>query len=410
MGTCLARQPIFDAKMNVYGYELLYRASETSVGYDGSDPDKASSEMIMLSMDIGARKLTGNRLAFINFTQKLLVNEIATILPRNRLVIEILESVQPADEVMSACRKLKKQGYLLALDDYLYTEETRELLDVADIVKIDFIKCGGLDSVRDEVQKIQRYLRRISRVNKVRLLAEKLETAGEYVSAHEMGFSLYQGYFFSRPELMSKKKMAPLRINQLRLIRETMNPMVDYRRLAGTISNDPVLSYRILRLVNSTYYGLQYEIKSINHALAILGIENIRKYVTLLAIEQVRDEKPEELFRMSLIRGHFLESIAPLAGMRKMRDDLFLLGIFSCMDVMTDMSMEEIVELTRLSNSVAEPLITGRGKSADLLSIIINYERGNWDDASATAAEYDISSREMLKFYLDAVEWADDMF
>ena len=410
MTTCLARQPIFDAKLNVYGYELLYRSGENSLFYDGTDPDQASSEAIMLSLDIGSRKLTGNRMAFINFTEKLLLNEVATILPRNHLIVEILENVRPREDVISVCEKLKAQNYQLSLDDFKYSDSYKPFLDLADIVKIDFLQFNDYDMINSEVRKINSALRKNSRQQKVRLLAEKVETREAFIAAKEMGFTYFQGFFFSRPEIVSKKLMNPLRVNQLKLIRNTMDPMVDYKKLATTISNDPVLSYRILRLVNSAYYALEYKVKSISHALAILGIKNIRKYVTLLAIEQIKDEKPEELFRMSLIRAHFLESLAPLAGMRKSKDDLFMLGLFSLMDIMTDTPMNDIVELTQLSESISDPLVTNKGKSADLLSIIKNYEQGSWIKASVIAGKYGISSHEILKLYLDSLEWADDMF
>lgn len=410
MATCLARQPIFDAKLNVYGYELLYRSEETSLFYDGADPDQASSETIMLSLDISLRKLTGNRMAFINFTEKLLLNDIATILPKNRLVIEILENVRPCTDVISVCQKLKKQNFQLSLDDFKFSESYRPFLDLADIIKIDFLQFENYDQIYSEVHKINNAVRKNSRQHKVRLLAEKVETREAFLAAKEMGFTYFQGFFFSKPEIVSKRRMNPLRVNQLKLIRSTMDPMVDYKKLAATISNDPVLSYRILRLVNSAYYALEYKVKSISHALAILGIKNIRKYVTLLAIEQIKDEKPEELFRMSLIRAHFLESLAPLAGMRKSKDDLFMLGLFSLMDIMTDTPMCDIVELTQLSESISSPLVTNKGKSADLLGIIKNYEQGSWIKASNIAGKYGISSHEILKVYLDSVEWADDMF
>ena len=409
LSTCLARQPIFDNKLSLYGYELLYRSSESSREYDGTDPDRSSSETIVLSMDIGSRRLTGNRMAFINFTEKLLLNEVATILPKNHLVIEVLEDVRPHREVLGACEKLKKQGYLLALDDFELSAESKPLLSLADIVKIDFIKSNAHGGVKKEFDGINRALHETGRRG-VRFLAEKVETREEYADAKKMGFSYYQGYFFSKPEICSTNHAAPSYINQLKLIRMIANPMADYRKLAATISNDPVLTYRVLRLVNSAYYDLQYEVRSVNHALAILGLDNIRKYVTLLTIQQLTKEKPEELFRISLVRGHFLESLAPLAGMGKARNSLFMLGLFSLMDVIVGIPMEEVVELTQLSESISSPLLKREGKCADLLKIAENYERGNWDAAAQLAHEYGISEREMLKVYLDALEWADGMF
>jgi c-di-GMP-related signal transduction protein len=401
MNVCLARQPIFDAKLKVIGYELLYRSNENSTVFDSDDPDQASSQMVMMGLDNDMKKLAENRLAFVNFTEKLLLSGIITILPKNHLVVEILEDVRPNSDILKACRNLKKQGYILSLDDYVYDENNKAFLEYADIVKIDFLD-RDLNDIKKDVHLITSNY-------KVKLLAEKVETREVFEQAKEMGFVYFQGYFFSKPELFGKKKLTALRINQLQLIRHAMDPLVDYRKLAAIIKNDAVLSYRILRLVNSAYYGLQYTVKNIRHALAILGIVNIRKYVTLLTLEQMTDEKPEELIRISLIRGRFLESLAPFVGVRKYQEDLFLMGLFSLIDVLSDTPMNEVIEKTNLPEKVAIPLLTGKGTYADLLNIIVNYERGNWDEATAIADQYGLSSQELFKLFIDSVEWASEL-
>lgn len=401
MSAFLARQPIFDVKLNVIGYELLYRSSEKSAAYDGSDPDKASMETIMHGLDDGIKTLTDNRLAFINFTETLLLNEAAIILPRSHLVVEILEGILPVKDVVKACRKLKKQGYMLSLDDFVFSEEYRPFLELVDIVKIDFLN-------RKE-EEIKKDVKLLSEYGNIRLLAEKVETQEIFSVSKEMGFTLFQGYFFSKPVIMERKSIQPVQINQLQMMRCAMDPLVDYKKLAAIIKNDTVLSYRILRLVNSAYYGMKYNIKSIHHALAILGLNSIKKYVTLFAVNTMKEEKPEELMRISLIRGHFLESLAPIIRNKKAKEDLFLLGLFSLIDVMSDTPMEEIVEKTKMPEKVAQALTTGSGKYAELLSIIKNYEKGNWADAIDTASENNISPKELYKLYMEAVLWAADI-
>ena len=265
MNICLARQPIFDTKLNVIGYELLYRSNENSTCYDGSDPDLASSEMIMTGLDTSIKMLTDNRLAFINFTESLLLNEAATILPKSHLVVEILEDISPDKDVISSCKKLKKQGYILSLDDFVYSDKKGPFLELVNIIKIDFLN-RDINSIKSDVKKLSDY-------RNIRLLAEKVETREVFELAKSLGFVYFQGYFFSKPEIFSKKKLTPLKANQLQLIHHAMDPMVDYKKLASVIKNDTVLSYRVLRLVNSAYYGLQYNVKNIRHALAILGIK-----------------------------------------------------------------------------------------------------------------------------------------
>lgn len=315
--------------------------------------------------------------------------------------MEILEGILPVKDVVKACRKLKKQGYMLSLDDFVFSEEYRPFLELVDIVKIDFLN-------RKE-EEIKKDVKLLSEYGNIRLLAEKVETQEIFSVSKEMGFTLFQGYFFSKPVIMERKSIQPVQINQLQMMRCAMDPLVDYKKLAAIIKNDTVLSYRILRLVNSAYYGMKYNIKSIHHALAILGLNSIKKYVTLFAVNTMKEEKPEELMRISLIRGHFLESLAPIIRNKKAKEDLFLLGLFSLIDVMSDTPMEEIVEKTKMPEKVAQALTTGSGKYAELLSIIKNYEKGNWADAIDTASENNISPKELYKLYMEAVLWAADI-
>lgn len=399
MNICLARQPIFDADLHVIGYELLYRSNEDSTSYDGSDPDQASSEMVMAGLDAGIKMLAENRLAFINFTEKLILSEAATILPASNLVVEILESTSSNDEVLHSCRKLKRQGYTLSLDDFIYSKESAAFLELADIVKIDFLN-------RD-MEDIKRDVEIIARFPHIRLLAEKVETREVFELAKGLNFAYFQGYFFSKPVIFSKKKLTPVRANQLRLIRYAMDPMVDYKKLASVILNDAVLSYRILRLVNSAYYGLEYKVKNIRHALAILGIRNIRRYVTLLTINRMTDEKPEELIKISLIRGRVLEALAGLTGMRRSRDELFMLGLFSLIDVLSDSAMEDILEKINLPHKVSQALASGEGKYTDMLNLVISYEYGDWPRATEIANRYNLSISALYGIYVQAVEWAN---
>ena len=401
MNVCLARQPIFDTKLNVIGYELLYRSNENSTTYDGTDPDVSSTEMVMMGLDAGIKMLADNRLAFINFTENLILNEAATILPKKHLVVEILEDVSLDKDVIDSCKKLKKQGYTLSLDDFVYSDAFLPLLELADIVKIDFLN-RDIDNIKKDVKIL-------AGIPSVRLLAEKVETKAVFELAQSLGFVYFQGYFFSKPEIFGKKKMTPIRANQLQLIHHAMDPMVDYNKLAAITKNDTVLSYRILRLVNSAYYGLQYPVKNIRHGLAILGIRNIRKFVTLMTIEQMTDEKPEELIKISLIRGRVLESLAPFVGLRKRKDDLFMLGLFSLIDILSDTPMDEVIEKTNLPNAVSRALLSGEGIYADLLNIIINYEHGNWAQTNEMSQKFGLSANEIFKIYIPAVEWSNEI-
>jgi EAL and modified HD-GYP domain-containing signal transduction protein len=386
--------------MKVFAYELLYRFDGTrNFAAMLSDPDKASSETIMASFygnDI--KKITGNKPAFINFTQNLLESGIATLFPNQYLVIEVLEDVAPLPSVVEACRSLKEAGYTIALDDFVYRPELEPLIRWADIVKIDW-----LDADPEEIREVVKKLRPRS----PRLLAEKVETHEIFQQAMDMGFSYFQGYFFSKPVILSNKKIDPLMVNYVRLIQHVSRADVDFVQLARIIRRDVVLSYRLLRLVNSAYFGVRHEIKSIRHALAVLGLREIKKWISLLAMIGITSSKSDEIIRTSLIRGRFLE----IFGERHCRsidpEQLFMSGLFSLLDVIMEMPMADVLPQISGVAEIEDALVEGCGPIADILGIIASYERGEWEDAVERCGHFGVTEEQLLRLYLDAVSWCN---
>lgn len=400
MASCVARQPIFNKKLKIYGYELLYRNTSLSVSYDSIEGDTASSETIANSFhDIGIDRVANGKRAFINFTEKLLIDNVATILPKKILVIELLEDILPTPEVMEACTALRKKGYTIALDDFRIETEYLPLLTVADIVKIDFMSTP--------VAKIESFAKVLAS-KPIELLAEKIETYEEFELAKTLGFTLFQGYFFSKPVIVkSDAKLSPLRLNCLRLIRLAFDPNADFTKISKIIKQDVALSYRLLRVVNSAYFGLRYSVNNIMQALAILGMDEVKKWVSLISMAEITEDKPDELVSVSLIRARFLELLGPSVGMASHVDDLFMLGLMSLMDAITDMPFDEVSKLTNLSAELMDAIVNKTGKYGQLLELIINYERSNWDEAFESAAELGISEDALTDKYLQAVEWAN---
>lgn len=400
MPSCVARQPIFNEKLQIYGYELLYRNTEKSVVFDGIDADMASSETIMNSFhDMGVERVTNGRRAFINFTEKLLLDDVATILPRKILVIELLEDILPTPEVLQACNSLRSKGYTIALDDFRVQPQYFPLLEVADIVKIDF-----MDTAPSIIAAFARSMENKS----VTLLAEKIETYEDFDFAKSVGFSLFQGFFFSKPVIVQTDvKLSPLRLNCLRLIRLAFDPNVDFTKVSKIIKQDVALSYRLLRVVNSAYFGLRYSVNNIRQALAILGMDEVKKWITLISMAEITEDKPSELITMSLIRARLLETLGPSVGLTKYADDLFMLGLMSLMDAITDMPFEEVAKLTQISDEIFEAITSKKGKYGDLLTMVTLYERCEWDSAFELAEQYKISQDELTEKYLQAVEWSD---
>jgi EAL and modified HD-GYP domain-containing signal transduction protein len=402
MGTCVARQPIFDKKLNIFGYELLFREDDVSTQFTAVDGDMASSETIINSFhDIGIEKMTDGKRAFVNFTEKLLLDKVATILSSKVLVIEVLETILPTQEVLDACCELRARGYTIALDDFVISPEYMPFLDVADIIKVDFIS-----TPLDEIEAFAASIK----PRKIKLLAEKIETHEMFEVAKKLGFKLFQGYFFSKPVILkSKSALGPTKISCLRLIRLSSQPDVNFAKIADTIKQDTALSFLLLRVVNSAFFGMRYEIKSIRQALTILGMTELKKWIMVISMSRIKDNKPGELITMALIRARFLELISPYAGMRRDSENMFMVGLMSLMDVIMEIPLEELIHETSVSEEIAKSLLTKSGKRGNLLSIIIAYEACQWDETQSLASKYKLTMDTVFKLYMDAIEWANNM-
>ncbi|MEL4106732.1 HDOD domain-containing protein [Oscillospiraceae bacterium WX1] len=375
---------------------MLYRAGQDSVEYDATDGSSATKDVLVTAFsDIGIEAITGGRKAFVNFTADLILEEVPHMLSNDILIVELLEDVRPTEAVLAACRKLKRRGYLLALDDFIYTEDAEPLVDLADIIKIDFMKCD-VDSIAKSVYRITRNRRKI-------LLAEKIETYEDLELARSLGFNLFQGFFFCKPTIANAKCTETLQVSKLQLIKYIADPEVSFFDLANVIKRDLVLSYRLLKIVNSAYYGLKYTVTGILHALLILGLNEIKKWISLIVLNQIKTTKPSELIRAALVRGIFMEKIAISQKKRKYRDEYFLVGLFSLAEAIMDTPIDAILKETHLSEEITKPLITGEGEKAELLKIITHIERAEWDEAREYAAKCGVDSGKTNQFYIEAM-------
>lgn len=396
MFDCVASQPIFNIKKEIFGYELLYRAGKDSVAYDAIDGSTATKDVLVTAFsDIGIEAITGGRKAFVNFTSELVLEEVPHMLSNDILIVELLEDVLPTEPVLAACRKLKRRGYLIALDDFSYSEEAEPLIALADIIKIDFMK-SHVEDIKNCVYKINSNKRKI-------LLAEKIETYEDLEFARSLGFNLFQGFFFCRPVIANAKCTEALQISKLQLIKYIADPEVSFFDLANVIKRDLVLSYRLLKIVNSAYYGLKYTVTSILHALLIIGLNEIKKWISLIVLNQIKTSKPSELIRAALVRGIFMEKFAIHQKKRKNRDEYFLVGLFSLAEAIMDTPMEAVLKETHLSEEITLPLITGEGEKAELIKIICNIERAKWDEANEIIKRHGFDLSKINRFYIEAM-------
>jgi EAL and modified HD-GYP domain-containing signal transduction protein len=398
MEVYVARQPIFGKDKEIYGYELLFRDSMSNF-FPDIDGDTASSKILSNSfLTIGIEQLTGKKVAFINFTQDLLLKQIPLLFPRDRLVVEILEDVEPNEEVINACRDISEKGYELALDDFFYRSNSVPLIALAHVVKIDF-RATPLEEVKDYVNKLSTY--------NVNLLAEKVETYKEFEQATELGFEYFQGYFFSKPEIISGKGISTPAMNLLEIVAEANKEDFEFSRLEQVIQRDVTIAYKLLRYINSAFFRRVCEISSIKQAIVLLGWKGLRSFLSLITMADLAENKPGELIRTSIMRSKFCELIGGLNGSHANQPELFTLGLFSLIDAILDDTMENLMEKLPLSSRIKDPLLHGRGELVDYLKMAVSYEKGDWEGVRKYSEILHLDEAKLPGCFLEAIAWAD---
>lgn len=396
MDIFVARQPILDRAGGVVGYELLYRRSGESRAADGLSPNQMSLDVVIQAfIDIGLERLTEGRLAFLNFSREMLLNRSFELLDRESVVIELLESVTADPPVLEACARLAEHGYTLALDDYTGAEGHEILLEHARIIKVDVLNLSV-----EEIESAARPLRGRGHT----LLAERVETKEIADACREMGFDLFQGYFFARPEIVGTKGMGADQLSILRLMNLLHDENSGDDQLEETFRRDPALSYKLLRIVNSAAHGGQ-GIESIAHAIRLLGRRPLHRWLALLLASSlsVRSDIDLELIHAAVLRGRFCEI---LGRSRSQPGPLFIVGLFSLMDALLRTPMPEILEKIDLADDVREALLHRTGPHAPLLELAESYEAGEWDRVASLAASLGVSTVELPDIYLSALGWA----
>jgi c-di-GMP-related signal transduction protein len=395
----IARQPILDREMNIFGYELLFRDGFDNC-FSGVQEDQATSQVIANStLLFGLEKLVGEGKGFINFTRKTLLSDYASVLPKRQTVIEILENVEPDDEVLDACERLKKQGYVLALDDFVYGTQYDSLLKLADIVKVDFF----ISDVQERKRMADAFI-----PLGVKMLAEKVETQEEYTQALEMGYHYFQGYFFSKPVILSKKDIPGIKINQLRMLQMINEDEMDFHGLSDLIQNEMSVAYKLLKLVNSAAFGLRNRVEDIKQSLNILGEKGIRKWASILLMAGLGEDKPKELVVTSLVRAKFCELLSVLPKWENQGPALFLVGLFSLLDAIVGRPLPELLGELPLKDEISDAIM-GRGELSTALELMIALEKGNWKEVTRLADLMGIETSVLQDNYFEAAQWPSQL-
>ncbi|MBL4850996.1 MAG: HDOD domain-containing protein [Gammaproteobacteria bacterium] len=394
MDIYVGRQPIYNNQLDLVGYELLFRNNRNNQAVF-NDPNEATSDVIINScLEIGLNRLVGDRLAYINITRDFIVNRDELLLPKNNIVLEILEDIKCDDEVLTGLKDLKKKGYTIALDDFILNNDNEKFLLYADIIKLD-IHDYDEQSLANAVTKIKQYNKKI--------LAEKIENKDEYDVCVKLGFDQFQGYFLSKPQIIQGKKIAHNKLNLLRLLASLQNPNVTVFDQEEIISHDVALSYSLLRYINSSAFYLPKKIESIRQAVILLGHQNIKKWATMLSLGRLND-CPTPLLLTSVIRARMCELLASELKYSQ-QNSCFTAGLFSALDAIMSTNMEEIITHLPLSQEITLALLTKEGAIGNILKLSLAWEENNWHEQHIPTIA--INKARMQELYLDAIEFGE---
>ncbi|MBV9607244.1 MAG: HDOD domain-containing protein [Solirubrobacterales bacterium] len=386
----VARQPIFDRTQHVAGYELLFRGGEATTALVVDSEGATASVVLNAFTEIGLERLVGAKPAWVNVSREFVLGGLARTMPPAAVGLEILEDELLDERFVHALIELKRQGYRLALDDFEYSVSAERLLSLVDVVKLDLIALGREGMIR-EVARLKPY--------GMTLLAEKVESHEEHAFCAELGCDLFQGFFFCRPELLHNRGIVANRASMLQIVAALQDPTVQLAQLERMIGRDVGLSFRLLRYINSAFFGLRFEISSIGQALALLGVENLRRWATLTVLASI-DGKPPELTVTALVRARFCEQAGELLpGPRP--GELFTLGLFSVIDALMDAPIDEVVGMIPFPPDMRDALTERKGEKGALLDCVTSLEAGDFDRAQRLV-------RGAGDLYVEALLWADE--
>lgn len=394
----IARQPIFDQRLRVFAYELLFRAGSQNVFQPHKD---ASSAVIVDStMLFDLQTLTGHAKAFINADRDALLRGAVKLLPADRVVIEILETVEPSADLVAACAELRHCGYLLALDDFMDQPKWQPLLELAAFLKVDF-RLSDQDACREIAC---RYLPR-----GLQLIAEKVETQAEVDQARHMGYRYFQGYFFCKPTMVEGRSIPGNKLSYIRLLEAVNMPELRYEKIEAILKHEPSLVYKLLRYLNSPLLGIRNEVRSVSHAISLIGESEFRRWVSIVALVSMAEDKSPELIRTALTRAYFCEGISDPVGLSPRRSDLFLMGLLSVTDAILDLPMSAILSRLPVSAEVSTALTGGPNRFRDVYETVLSYERADWKKLSAIVEKFGPIEERVPECYLLAANRAVEL-
>jgi EAL and modified HD-GYP domain-containing signal transduction protein len=395
-----ARQPILDIDKNLFAYELLFRDSIINV-FPDIDGDEATTKIIEASnFNLGISEFTGNKPAFINFTLETLIRGYAETLTPEEVVVEILETVKPGKKLLSICKDLHAKGYTIALDDYMHQPVWQHFYPFIQIIKVDW-QINTLDTIKIVKAAIKDFPH-------IKLLAEKVETYEEYNQALALGFELFQGFFFAKPEMIKTKSLSPSQIAMAELLYETSQKELDLASITSVFERDVALSYKLLRYSNSAIFKRHTDISTIKQALVILGSAELIRFLGLMFAASINPDKPSELINEAMTRAKFCDLMACEIKSPLDSSIAFLTGLLSLIDAIVDEDLAKILTKLPLAQQIKDTLLTRKGDMGTLIILLEFIERAEWSKTNVVMAKLGLNKTNVLKSYNQAIAWAHE--
>lgn len=397
----IGRQPILNRQQQIIGYELLFRLDQEALTAEFSSDMQAGTNVLVNTLsNMGTDWLVGNKLAFINVASSMLESNFLELLHPQRVILEVVESVDATPELLNRVKELRGQGFGIALDDFAYTPQTAPFLDFANYVKLD-IQQLGMANVKGLSKELRKY--------PVLQVAEKVETKDEFKQCLELGIDCFQGYYFAHPETLSAKVINPAYANILSLLNMLRNN-AEIKDIENALKRDVALSFKLLRYINSAGFGLSCEINSFRHAVTILGYQKLYRWLTLLLVTAgAESTTPPALMKTAITRGRLVELLGQHFLDGTDRDNLFIVGVFSLLDVMLEMPMEKILETLLLPDNVTDALLQREGIYGPFLELAEACEDPHMTDVPRLTEQLQLSPDMLNRAHVSALAWVEEL-
>lgn len=406
MEVFVAKQPIYNSNQELFAYELLYRSSHEN-SFPNIDGDQATAEVIINSyLNIGIEELSNGKPCFINFTEKLLQLRFPTYFRPREIVVEILESVRPTEEIIEICKELKQQGFQIALDDVILYDnhlDSNPLFHYADYIKVDFL--STTKECRKQVEKVANTLN-------IKMVAEKIETFQAYEEAKQSGYDYFQGFYFAKPTIVSTYDIPSYFYFNYEEIEKLAMTEASIDSITEIIEKDPSLSLKLLKLVNPPFYRSQQKISSIKQAVMLLGLIEIKKWLYILSVKakgSITSNPSKDVIQLSLTRAKMCESIERLRKNRAATSAYFTLGMFSLIDKLVGVPMDKVIQDLPLQDELSDALYGIQNPLKDVLDLVTAVEKAQWGVISEKCKVLSIDEKDLFKIYAESLNWSNQL-